>query len=172
MLSQCGLLSMICLCAAMMVGCGESQPRPHPSITFPTASLVTANEAKAELQRLIAIRGYFIFLDDDGRDEGMDSAVRLFFMPEGKVLWEQETYAGPLEYEGTYAIDSQGNLTLTFPSRPGQLPTFFFGRDQRSPFIAPKIINGSYDTANLNWPFRPVSDADQDKAYHLMGTKP
>jgi hypothetical protein len=169
----------ISVCAIGCRDAGQSALSPGHSQTAPEASIGTAKPASAsELNNLIAEHGSVTFRSFNGKWIGMDGDTDVTFLPKGAVHMV-EYGAGVGYYDGTYAIDSSGQVTLELPTFGSVWPPMILRKDEASLFLLPiddpdGFVMGNRGGATFApedgpyWPFRPIDPADEEQVLQTL----
>ncbi len=97
----------------------------------------------------------------------MDSDTDLTFLPGGKAHMFEYGYAVS-SYDGSYSIDDQGVVTMTFPKFGSAWPKMQLRRDSQSLLLRPADPQTGFvfgnrggatipDGSGSYWPFRPLA---------------
>jgi len=135
-----------------------------------TATDSSVATAIAELENRVAGDGSVTFRSFEGKWIGTDIDMEIKFLPDHTVHMTQYGYVRT-GYEGTYHINSKGEVTAEFVGR--EWPIMLLQKDSISLLLRPKgssdCLVGKGGCVTIPggighyWPFRPVSVSEKGK---------
>jgi hypothetical protein len=131
----------------------------------------TVAAAASDLDALIARKNRTTFRSWNGNWIGMDGDTDLTFLP-GGAAHMVEYGDGVSDYDGTYSIDDEGDVTMSFPAFGHAWPVMTLRRDSVSLLLLPKNAADGFIMGNRGgvtflsgqgsyWPFRPPGAAEK-----------
>jgi hypothetical protein len=132
---------------AAVVACDRAAAPPKPPPESQPAPSVTTFNAR------VAADGEVGFLSHDGKWGGTDSDLTLVFRPQGVVHLTVYGFAVQ-EYQGTYQIADNGEVTARFPKLQRKWPVLILQQDGDSFVLRPK--DPPEEPEGDRWKFRSV----------------
>lgn len=139
-------LCFVLLCTVALAGCDRQ----------PSANLASAEQARAEFDRLLAVHGGCTFTD-----RIMDAGFDLIFLPDGQAVLLSKHISGGKRYAGRYTLVSARITDLDFPGSDADIPDLKLGMDDKSLFLDYATADHSRDTSELSGVMRSIAEVDQ-----------